>query len=201
MNRSLRPTPCKPVSRTPCRNEYGGELASYADVVDAYINNHRREAKSLLCFYRSFQSLEQAIEYAALCKLPSGNRHPHQRRIPKPALPEAERRLHTCAAELRKCKSFAELHALVRERIGGVPGIGALTVYDIAHHLGAFLKLEPDAVYLHAGTAAGAKALGHLHTAETLALADLPPEFSRLRPYEIEDCLCIYKHELKALRC
>jgi hypothetical protein len=90
---------------------------------------------------------------------------------------------------------------LVRERIGGVPGIGALTVYDIAHHLGAFLKLEPDAVYLHAGTAAGAKALGHLHTAETLALADLPPEFSRLRPYEIEDCLCIYKHELKALRC
>jgi hypothetical protein len=32
-------------------------------------------------------------------------------------------------------------------------------VYDIAHRIGAYLRREPEAVYLHAGTREGARAL------------------------------------------
>ena len=37
--------------------------------------------------------------------------------------------------------------------------IGDLTVYDISTRIGAFLKLEPNRIYLHAGTRIGARAL------------------------------------------
>jgi hypothetical protein len=38
-------------------------------------------------------SLEDAVREAALSRLPSGKRHPHQRRIPLRVLHMAERRL------------------------------------------------------------------------------------------------------------
>lgn len=198
-SRTLTAVLCRPVPRPPCRQD-DAEPATYSEVVVAYIRDHRAGAARLLRFFRECATIERAIEFAARCKLPSGKRHPHQYRIPKPALPEAERRLRGCTTELRECQSFAQLHALVREQIGGVPGIGALTVYDIAHHLGAYLELEPEAVYLHAGTAGGARALGCDHTAETLDPAELPPEFGQLRPHEVEDCLCLYKRCLEAIR-
>ncbi len=53
---------------------------------------------------------------------------------------------------LRKCGAFAELHGLVEREIGSMRGIGALTVYDVAHRIGAFLGKPPGLVYLHAGT-------------------------------------------------
>ena len=60
-----------------------------------------------------------------------------------------------------------------------------------------FLSLSPDHVYLHAGTRKGAQALG-LQGA-TVHKNDLPPEFRRLSPAEIEDCLCIYKARIQRL--
>lgn len=199
MSRVLKAVPCKPARRPPCWRDYDDELATYADVVTAYIRDNRPGASRLLRFFRDCPTLERAIEYAARCKLPSGKRHPHQYRIPKKLLAEAERRLQANAVELRECQSFAELHELVQDRIGGVRGIGALTVYDVANHLGAHLGLEPEAVYLHAGAAGGARALGLDHTAETLNPAQLPGAFRRLRPHEVEDCLCLYQNELEAV--
>ena len=38
--------------------------------------------------------------------------------------------------------------------------LGELTVYDVAHRIGAYLQLEPDVVYLHRGTRIGARYLG-----------------------------------------
>jgi hypothetical protein len=174
-------------------------LRSYADIVAAYIRDHRPNANRLLQFFRDCPALEGAIEYAARCKLPSGKRHPHQYRIPAAALAEAARRLRNSAAELSQCRSFAKLYALVQDRIGGVRGIGVLTAYDVANHLGAHLKRAPKVVYLHAGTARGAKALGLGHRDGTLDPAELPAPFRRLRPREVEDCLCLYQDELKAL--
>jgi hypothetical protein len=199
MNRVPKVVPCKPTQRPPCRRDDEDELATYAEVVAAYIRHYRPGASRLLRFFQNCETLVRAIEYAARCKLPSGKRHPHQYRIPKKVLAEAERRLLKSAAELRGCQTFAELHELVRGRIGGIMGIGALTVYDVAHHLGAHLGLEPEAVYLHAGTARGARALGLDHTAESLQMAELPAAFRRLRPDEAEDCLCLYQEELEAI--
>jgi hypothetical protein len=115
-------------------------------------------------------------------------------------LAAGERRLQACAARLRRCRSFEELHKVIKQQIGGIHGIGPLTVYDVANAIGANMGLEPKLVYLHAGTAAGAKALGLGHRRETLDPAELPAEFRRLRPREAEDCLCMYKDELAATR-
>jgi len=102
-------------------------------------------------------------------------------------------------APVRRCRSFRELHDLVESRIGDIGGIGELAIYDTALRIGAFLRLEPDLVYLHRGTRAGAKALGVPHRGATLTLGQLPAALCRLSPRELEDCLCIFKDELRRL--
>jgi hypothetical protein len=79
--------------------------------------------------------------------------------------------------------------------------VGELMVYDTALRIGAFLKLEPVSVYLHAGTKTGAKALGlTVSGKKNINVTDLPKEFRKLKPHEIEDCLCIYKDNIDSLR-
>jgi hypothetical protein len=189
--------PC--TTTLPCARGKRRHLKTYEDVVSAYISEHRPKANRLRQFFRRCATLKRAIEFAARCKLPSGKRHPHQYRIPAPVLAEAERRLRTSAAELRECQTFAELHKVVEDRLGAVRGIGPLTIYDIANHLGAHLCLEPAAVYLHAGAAAGAKAIGFDPLNGTLELTELPAAFHQLSPHEVEDCLCLYHDELNAI--
>jgi ABC-type arginine/histidine transport system permease subunit len=66
-------------------------------------------------------------------------------------------------------------------------------VYDTALRLGANLRLLPREVYLHAGTRRGARALGLDYRSESVSMRLLPAALRRLRPYEVEDVLCIYK--------
>jgi hypothetical protein len=59
-------------------------------------------------------------------------------------------------------------------------GIGTLTASDTALRIGGFLKLQPDRVYLHAGTKDGAKLFG-LGDRTSITAADLWVPFRRLR--------------------
>ena len=78
-------------------------------------------------------------------------------------------------------------------------GIGELAVYDITCRIGAFLDIRPERIYLHAGTRDGARALGLGLRGASVRKADLPGDFGRLSPAEIEDCLCIYKSDIQRL--
>ena len=98
---------------------------------------------------------------------------------------------------MAKVANFDALIRLVDEKIGGIAGIGALTVYDIAHRIGAYLRKEPTRVYLHAGTRVGALALGIEDNVFDPKI--LPKAFSRLSAAEVEDCLCIYKDDLRGV--
>ena|SRR5579863_6225617 len=100
---------------------------------------------------------------------------------------------------IRKCQNFAALIGFLEQTLESVRGIGELTIYDIAHRVGAFLGLEPELVYLHRSTRDGAKVLGIASKLRMIELSVLPSAFRRLRPYEMEDALCIYKDELKQL--
>jgi hypothetical protein len=60
--------------------------------------------------------------------------------------------------------------------------------------------LEPDRVYLHAGTRVGAKALVPCRGIDYLEPNQLPEPFHLLSPAEMEDCLCIYKEDLTRSR-
>jgi hypothetical protein len=164
---------------------------SHAEVVDAYIRDHRDAGQDERRFYASQSSLADAVEAAALCELPDGKRHPHQRRIPGRVLRQAATALTNAGFAV---DTFDELHEVVRTTIGPLRGIGELAVYDIAYRIGAHLGLEPDEVYLHAGTREGARALGL--GGATLRKDELPKAFHRLSVGEIEDCLCSYKDDL-----
>ena len=168
------------------------------EIVSHYIGHYRDHARAEMRFFEIQRSPSAAIQKAALCLLPSGKRHPHQRRIPRAVLELAEARLQAAAKRIAAASDFAALHGIVECKIGSIRGIGALTVYDIAHRLGAHFGKAPALVYLHAGTRTGAAAFGL--KSDSIDPRELPAPFSRLAPAEIEDCLCIYKDELHGAR-
>jgi hypothetical protein len=165
------------------------------EIVARYLREWRVLARAEMRSFAKEDSLAGAIRRAALCLRPDGKKHSHQCLIPQPVLEEAEKRLQAAAKRLSRASDFAALHRLVEEEIGGISGIGELTVYDVAHRVGAYLGIIPALVYLHRGTKAGAAILGF--RGKTLHPNDLPTAFSRLTAAEIEDCLCIYRHELR----
>ena len=167
-------------------------------MVDDYIRNWRERAARESEYFARQRSFEDAVDRAARCVLPSGKRHSHQRRIPGESLDEARSRLLDDDG-LRSCGSFHDLHERVNSLIHDIHMVGPLVVYDVSHRIGAYLGLEPEHVYLHAGTRDGARALGLGRGRETLDPSELPNEFAALTPAEIEDCLCIYKSRLRAM--
>lgn len=176
------------------RNLTLGALVSY------YIDEHRDRMKRYFRYYDQ-QTLNDAIRIAALCVLPGGKRHGHQRRIIQPALNESARRLLGVQNKIKMCRDFEDLRGFVDKTIRDVWGIGPLTIYDISLRIGAKLGLYPQAVYLHRGVISGAKALGLNYRQKSVLIKDIPePISSNLEPYEIEDFLCICKGELEDLR-
>ena len=101
--------------------------------------------------------------------------------------------------QLSGAADFEILFQVVKTNISPIRKIGELACYDIAHRIGAYLHIYPDDVYLHAGTRAGAKALGIKAKTNVIQVTALPPEFRRLTAAQIEDCLCIFKTELAAM--
>jgi hypothetical protein len=100
-------------------------------------------------------------------------------------------------SDLRAAETFEQLHRLISIKIGGIHGIGKLTIYDTAVRIGAKLNLEPKVVFLHAGTRKGARALGLDWHKEFMIRDTFPHEFKPLSASEIEDVLCIYKDRLQ----
>jgi hypothetical protein len=164
-----------------------------SEIVADYIRKHRANAQDEMRFYEIQRGPSKAIEKAALCVLPSGKLHPHQHRISGAVLELAEARLQEIQGQLKRAKNFDALHRIIAERIGSISGVGALTVYDIAHRIGAYFRIYPELVYLHAGTRKGAAFWGIKGDAFDPGI--LPKPFFRLQPYEIEDCLCLYKND------
>ncbi len=170
---------------------------TFDEIVDDYISNHQANGAREYKFYQIQPSLEKIIEIATLSKLPSGKRHWHQRRIPLKVLEKARNCL--MKIDFTGCKNFGELIACTSDYLEKIKGIGALTTYDISHRIGIYLGLEPELVYLHAGTRRGALAIGLGRGRETLNVEELPKAFHILTPTEIEDCLCLYEDELKEI--
>lgn len=195
----LRGSTCRPQRRECTDGRRHPPLQSHDAIVAAFIDHHRKRADDELEFCRGLPSLREAVRTAALARTREGTRHPHQRRIPAAVLHESAAHLLSIVDQLEECRSFDELHDLVSSVIGPIHGIGRLTAYDTAARIGAHRGLEPAIVYLHAGTAIGARALGFTGK-RTLDPRLLPSAFGVLRPREIEDCLCIFKMDLARLK-
>ena len=169
------------------------------EIVQDYINNCSREAKEELGYFGGQRNLPTAIRVAAQSTVDC-KRHPHQRRIHGDTLKAFGRALSHKSKALRACKSFPELMNISHKVSKGFWKHSKLTVYDTTLRIGAHLGIMPDRVYLHAGVKEGAKALGLRGSHGFLMRSQLPKEFQKLKPWEIEHCLCLYKKQLKRLR-
>lgn len=167
---------------------------AYESIVSRYIREYRPYANKESLHIRRMTTLSEAISFASSCLLPTGKRHPHQYRIPARALVQAHQKL--LSTNFSTISNFDELHQLINSEISNIYRIGPLTVYDISHRIGIFLKMGPKYIYLHRGTSIGAKALGLDITQVKIAKEKLPLPFQKLAAHELEDCLCIYKSEL-----
>lgn len=143
--------------------------------------------------FRSCNSLAAAISKAIDSRDLKNCRHSHQWCIAKHVYPEAKQLLLGAKGQLSRSRSFAELHHLVDQAIGGIHGAGPLFVYDVAARLGLFLQLQAELIYLHAGTKIGArKLLAVPRLGQTLGIEKLPKVLHSLTPAELESFLCIY---------
>ena len=170
---------------------------TFAEVVRAYRRDYQVGARAERDYYSNLPSLREAIERAARAERPDGLRHDHQTRIRRRALLQVQRTLN--GESFRSCHSFEELHEFLHGRLDQIPGIGELMIYDTALRIGPRLGFEPAVVYLHRGTRIGAASLGLDAARPFLEMGEFPAEFRSLRPHEIEDCVCIYKDELRSI--
>jgi hypothetical protein len=171
------------------------------EVVQLYIAERRRKKWLELETFRRQKWLDSVVAQAAHANMSDGKQHGHQHRISRGALRLTAPTLLSCRESLEAARTFDELLNAIRASIGHIDGIGLLYIYDVALWIGAFLKLEPARVYLHSGALEAAIALG-IATRKTLYLemSEVPSPLSTLKPYEIEDALCVYKHIFKRNR-
>ena len=146
-------------------------------------------------------NLEDVIEMAAYAQNSQGKRHSHQYRISSTALENGKRILKKGIQNENSFDSFEALHDWFSNQCSYKSGslglgLGPLYVYDTCLRIGAYLKLMPKLVHLHSGALTGARSLLGRVTRKKLRVSDFPQALHALKPYEIEDFLCIYKSKL-----
>jgi hypothetical protein len=169
------------------------------DALDGIANAYlaARDVKRGICILPG-SALKDAITEATRARLPGGKKFSHQRRIPNSVLRAAKDCL--LKTDFSGLEFFEELLILVSRATCKVAGFGTLCIYDTAHRLARIFK--PEFVYLHAGTRRGAEALSRVMRspgamrldgrARKLPMDAFPKALQRLRPQQVEDCLCIY---------
>ena len=182
------------------------ELRSFEDVADDFLRRwgHSLE-KEEDWFGKRPKSLAEAIERAALSRIPSGRggrlvRHSHQTRLPQAVLAETKQHLLARQDEIASCSDFEELFELVESTVLHLPGAGEMLVYDIAQRIGVFRRFEPKAVFMHRGTRIGADSLGLDGRAKAIPLDLFPQALAALGAFRLEDVLCIYRLALARIR-
>ncbi len=174
-------------------------LDSLEAIVHHYIANRRPEKQRELSEFANHGASADDGGLAAVVELAAkGQNNPHHYRRKEQTLRQVFERLQT--RNFARCDSFDAILQMLRNAIGDVDDVGPLFIYDAAIRIGAKLGLRPDKVYLHSGTRKGAVAMGLGRGKATLQTSELPHEFHRLEPAEIEDCLRIYRRDLERIR-
>lgn len=170
---------CSPI-RTQC-------VSLLSDIRDDYIRRVRPRVEAEAKHYAHGPAVER-IRRAAVAEGPGGHKHKHQWRIPPTVLDKFAARLVARTKDITSARTFATLLAVIKS--ARIKGVAELTIYDTAVRIGKGQGLEPDAVYLHAGTRKGAKLLGLNVNRPSIPIDDFPPDLAGLAPAEIEDLLC-----------
>jgi hypothetical protein len=136
---------------------------------------------------------DKAIERVWKSRLWHGKMHGHQCRVAN-KLSEGLEVALADKVQPESFKDFQALHIWLQSIVSRIKGLGATTAYDVARRLGVWLGLKPVVVYLHAGTAIGARKFGI--KGDTAPLSAFPQEIQSLGATHAENFLCIYKDEI-----
>lgn len=183
-------------ARGGCDDRLPQPLTTLKAIVDDYIREW--QPRCWVAFHEQYRAPSKALDVVATWRDTRGRMYSHQccvLNIAKDAASMAIRKL-----QVGDVRDFEDLFGLVDRAIGNIPGIGDLAVYDVATRLGASPgKLPSKRVYLQSGALKGARALRLDSGKRSLPVEEFPSELHRLAVWEIEDLLCIYKRELRAL--
>ena len=165
----------------------------WRQILEDYDRRHCCNEEQEIAWFQKQPSLRAAIEAAARAIDGRGRRYSHQYRIRRESIRHATAALLAAKAHIARANSFDALHALIASQLREVSGIGELYLYDTAFRVGAYRRLLPTRVYLHAGTRDGARALNVDYRRPALEMSEVPAELRHRQPHEVEDILCIFK--------
>src|SRR5712691_11093938 len=98
------------------------DASSLAGIVKAYLRERGHCPPDELQSFADEADLEAAVARAARAERPNGKRYNHQRRLTAVAI--AAMQANLVAADFKDVSTFHDLWVLVKEKIGGVPGVG-----------------------------------------------------------------------------
>jgi len=169
-------------------------MIRYRNVIQKYKSVNYRLLYNMIIYFRNMDNIESVIEHAAMSIDENGKKYRHQRRIKHEVLLNVKQQLFKQKLLIMNSKTFDEIYNIIESC--RVKGFGALSIYDTTFRIGSFLGIEPDKIYLHAGTKKGVKNLGvNIRGKKFITKNELPSVFCKMKPMELEDLLCIYKNK------
>jgi len=136
-------------------------------------------------------SFADAVMRACRCRNELGKKHNHQSKVQDAVLMQWSGVIID-SINPTKIEDFDQLFDMLYLIV--IRGIGPVTHYDVATRIGAYLKLEPEQLYLHAGVLDGWKLLyGKGKWPMRLKRASWPEALRVLPADQVEDLLCAYR--------
>lgn len=176
----------------------------------------RKKTDQVIVFCERATDFPTAVRRAVESRDENGKHHNHQSKVDLGARRTFGRKIIRRQHKVQRIAreyGFDAVHDLLDEI--KPYGIGPVTVYDVAVRIGAYLKIEPQSVYMHAGVRQGMKAFefavglnedpdrwehrdnyhGYkpLYLMPRVPLSLLPQPFNRMRADDVEDILCTYR--------
>lgn len=144
----------------------------------------------------------EALHRAVMSRGEDGKKWHHQGRVWDWNLVVYEVNLWKARDRVLECGesgAFWELYIVCKQAAAETNGIGIVTTYDVAARIGAWLGLEPEHLYVHAGVTEGARALGITWSRGTWCVdRERLPEFFQDKNLDIvESFLCGYRSEIE----
>jgi hypothetical protein len=181
----------------------------------------RKKTDQVVKFCRKSKNYAQAVRRAVEARDKNGKHHNHQSKVDITARRKlgskmCAKRFSKYAKALSKRKDegpdwlYTRFDALY-DAIDDIKpkGIGPVTVYDVAVRVGAYLDIEPQAVYMHAGVRQGVKALGaalcavgevkvgedlkRMASLKMIPMSYFPSVWKDMSADDVEDMLCTYR--------
>ncbi len=166
-----------------------------------------KKTDQVIAYCAAAEVFELAVQRAVESRDAMGKHHNHQSKVDITARRLFGRRIirkaHRGALPI---DDFDDLHDCLDNL--KPYGIGPVTVYDVAVRIGAFLGIEPQSVYMHAGVRQGFKAMvmaldrrghpkvdwykRHLRD-DRIKVNNFPKPLDSMRADDVEDILCTYR--------